>query len=122
VAWTGASLWWCLARVLVLPMGLALVLALPIVMAALVLGRPLWALAAGLGVTAAAWYLLVRVLGDLARMRRGRHEAFLIIHNLIPVAVLMSLGPEESIALIALHLGWLLWRGQRLWNGGSRRA
>jgi len=124
LAWTGASLWWCLARVLALPAGLALILALPITIAALVLGRPLWAVAAALGVLAAAWYLLVRALGDLARMRRGRNEAFVFIHTLIPVALLMSLGPEESIALIGLHLGWLFWRGQRLWNAGpgSRRA
>jgi len=117
LAWTGTPLRWCLLRVLALPLGVALVLVLPITIAALSLGRPLWAVAAGLGVLAAAWHLLVRALGDLARMRRGRNEAFVLIHSLIPVALLMSLGPEESLALIGLHLGWLLWRGQRLWNG-----
>jgi len=124
LAWTGTSLWRCLARVLMLPIGLAAVLMLPIAIAALMLGRPLWVALAGLGVLAAAWAALVRVLGDLARMRRGRNEAFVLIHSLIPVALLMSLGPEESIALIGLHLGWLLWRAQRLWHDGrgNRRA
>jgi len=120
LAWTGASPWWCLARVLVVPLGVAMVLMLPIAIAALLLGRPLWAVAAGLGVLAAAWYVLVRALGDLVRMRRGRGEAFVLIHSLIPVALLMSLGPEESLALIGLHLGWLFWRGQRLWHGECR--
>jgi len=90
---------------------------MPIATAALLLDRR-WAVVAGLGVLTATWIALVRALGDLARMRRGRGEAFVLIHSLIPLALLMSLGPEESIALIGLHFGWLLWRADRLWNEG----
>lgn len=114
LAWTGVPLWRSVARLLVPPVTLAFMLICPVVGSALILRDPTLLVMSLLGPVAASYVTAVWIVGDLARLRGGHSQAFVLAHTLLPIAALAS-GPV-AVLFFPLHLAWLLRRGRQLWG------
>jgi len=115
LAWTGVSIYRVIGQLMLVPVGIAGVLILPIMLAALVLDDGVWVLAGMIGVLLAAYAAFASIVHDPAGLKYDRSDVFVLLNLGVPVLAWWLLEPFV-ILIMCIHLGWLLRRANILWG------
>jgi len=115
LVWTGIPVWKAVNRLIFTPICFAALLICPIAICALMLRDWGWVLASLVSVMAAGYFTLIWIVHDLVKINHGSSPVFILLHMTVPVIFWFSVGPMTILAM-CMHIGWLCWHADRLWN------
>ena len=114
LAWTGIASHRIIARLLLFPCLIAVLLAAPAIVTGVFLAPMMGLALALIGLALSTLVALIRVVADLHAVR-GRSSTGFIVIQTIAIGLLVILGPL-SLLLYPLHVYWLIRKAHRFWT------
>jgi len=115
LVWTGIPVWKAVNRLMFTPIFFAALLICPVTICALMLRDWGWVLASLVSLMVAGYFTLIWIVHDLVKINHDSSPVFVLLHMMVPVIFWFSIGPMTILA-ICMHIGWLCWHADRLWN------